>query len=1084
MRTCHVTSRVWAAECVARVFGMALAALWGVGSPVAAQAVRVAAAPGSIAAKEYPYQPVDGGIEIRNGERRFNRPLYSSVDRPDRLIALAGDRPEFMVMRITGTKSMDKLANLKLGLAGAKWLDEATPVLSRHDMGLQHYEAGAGRDAIEIDAVRGISFEGLLLRVRCRTKPAWSLVLMMGGRGTGNYDQNPKAAFDPSECKDTKTAFAGNALTISGKGPTLYAVSPAPLRFTAAHPEAVRKGPGALLAAPAGGAAVAALAAEWPDRGEIHLMLTTDKPDSKDVAAYLKSPGVAFARAVAENRTLATAVVVETPDPYLDAALPGALLGYNAAWNAPSFRHGAIAWHDTYAGWRVTYGATVAGWHERAQSHMKAFYKIQHPDGRIPATLRGDQIYNMGEVLVDQALYDCGWTGDLEPLKNGGFDAIARHLAWGERFIRTPDGLYENFLNAWNTDYKWSNGGGGAIASAYFWRANNTMAGIAGRIGKDPSVFRKRADQLADAMRSRLWSEREGVFGEHRDSRGLKLLHESPDLSSIYTPIDVGFCTPFETYRSLRFALRRFETVAGLPRGGALIYSSEWLPDHYSTRGIYTAEILNTLLALYRIGHSEAAEPFRRVIDGSFFTGPAPGSTGYVIQPDGVHRSHTDFTDTTSMYIRNVVEGLFGVQMNAPDNRIVLQPAFPREWDHASIRCPAVAYRYTWDGKSERLSVKTPRKLAPTIRLRARRAGIAKVTANGPAVTHAVEPGIGCAWITVTLLPGTESQVAVDYGDEELPKVEAPGTGAPGGACTVRIDRGRIEAVRTSRDDIVRADVSGDGASCRIPLPAEPGVPTFFVRVKHRDVQLWMPVEVDVRPAVPAAADKPKRADSALQAKPVDLGRLRNQRLADLHRNRYGPRIEPFAWAKRDGLRTVQANGRSWWERSQVKEWDTSALSAAKGRFVSDNGIPFDVPPQGADAVFTSQYTNFPNRVDIPVNLRGRKLCLLFAASISLMQSRMENGRITVLLEDGTRRTVTLRDPDTIDDWLGSGVGQPYLQGEGRPQSLGRNAHAVLQEIDLGEEETIRSVTLETFTNETMIGLLGLTVMQEKGKEE
>ena len=1026
--------------------------------------------------REYAYRPVDGGIEIQNGERRFNRPLYSSVDRPDRLIALAGDRPELMVMRITGTKSMDKLANVKLGLADGPWLDEVTPVRARYHNGVQQHEVGEGQKAVTVDAVRGMSFEGLLLRVRCDGKPSAPLVVMIGGRANANYDQNPKSAFHPAECAKTQVTFAGNTLTIAGAGPTLHAVSPAPLRFAAADPEAVGKGPGALLAAPAKGAAVGALTIDWSADGEIHLMLTPDEPDSEPVAAYRKSPRELFARAVEENRALATAVEIHTPDPWLDAAMPGALLGYNAAWNAPSFRHGAIAWHDTYAGWRVTYGATVAGWHERAQSHVKAFYDIQHKDGRIPATLRKDEIYNMGEVLVDQALYDYEWTGDLEPLKKGGFDAIARHLEWGDDFMKTPDGLYENFLNAWNTDYKWHNGGGGSIATAYFWRANKTMAEIATRLGRNPSQFRARATTIAAAMRARLWSENAGVFGEFRDVSGLKLLHESPDLSSIYTPIDVGFCTPFEAYRSLRFALRRFETVTGLPRDAALIYSSEWLPNHYSTRDIFTGEILNTLLALYRIGQGDAAEPFRRAIDASYFTGPAPGSTGYVIGRDGVHRPHTDFTDTTSMYVRNVVDGLFGLQVFAPDNRVVVQPSFPSDWKHASIRCPAASYEYTLDGKTEHLALKTPVARAATIRLRARSAEIVKVTANGKPVEPTVEPGIGCAWVVIHLPATLDSQVVVEYGPENLPVISGPSTGTPGGSCTVRIDRGRIEAVRTTQGLIDGAQISADGRECVLPLPAEPGTPTFFVAVKHRDALMWLPVEVAVSTSTPVPTAQPA---SGLRARTIDLAKFRNQRLADLHRNRYDPRIAPFPWAKRDGLRTVQANGRSWWERNMVKEWDTATLTAAKGRFVSDDGIAFDVPAAGKDAVFTSRYTNFPSRVEIPINQRARKVCMLLAASIPIMQSRMENGRVTLILEDGASRAVALRDPETIDDWLGSGYGKPYLEGDGRPQGLGRNAHAVLQEIDLGETQAVRALILETFTNETLIGLLGVTVMQE-----
>jgi hypothetical protein len=60
------------------------------------------------------YQAVEGGVEIRDGSGGFSRPLHSSVERPWRMTAWAGDRPEFMLMRISATKSMAMLANVKL----------------------------------------------------------------------------------------------------------------------------------------------------------------------------------------------------------------------------------------------------------------------------------------------------------------------------------------------------------------------------------------------------------------------------------------------------------------------------------------------------------------------------------------------------------------------------------------------------------------------------------------------------------------------------------------------------------------------------------------------------------------------------------------------------------------------------------------------------------------------------------------------------------------------------------------------------------------------------------------------------------
>jgi hypothetical protein len=160
---------------------------------------------------------------------------------------------------------------------------------------------------------------------------------------------------------------------------------------------------------------------------------------------------------------------------------------------------------------------------------------------------------------------------------------------------------------------------------------------------------------------------------------------------------------------------------------------------------------------------------------------------------------------------------------------------------------------------------------------------------------------------------------------------------------------------------------------------------------------------------------------------------------------------------------------------------DASALEKAKGKFVTDNGIPFDIPATGPDSVFTTRYQNFPNRIEIPVAKKGRKVCLLLAASIPLAQSRMENARVTVNLGGGKQRVLALRNPETIDDLLGSGKGEPYALS-GRAQPLGAKTHAVLQEIDLGDEREIVSLALETFTEETLVGLLGVTILQD-GKQ-
>lgn len=62
----------------------------------------------------------------------------------------------------------------------------------------------------------------------------------------------------------------------------------------------------------------------------------------------------------------------------------------------------------------------------------------------------------------------------------GGYEFIAGHLRFMDSSMQVPEtSLYENWLEAWNTDNKWNNGSAGSIATAYTWRAYNTMAKLA-----------------------------------------------------------------------------------------------------------------------------------------------------------------------------------------------------------------------------------------------------------------------------------------------------------------------------------------------------------------------------------------------------------------------------------------------------------------------------------------------------------------------------------------------------------------------------------------------------------------------------
>jgi len=140
------------------------------------------------------------------------------------------------------------------------------------------------------------------------------------------------------------------------------------------------------------------------------------------------------------------------------------------------------------------------------------------------------------------------------------------------------------------------------------------------------------------------------------------------------------------------------------------------------------------------------------------------------------------------------------------------------------------------------------------------------------------------------------------------------------------------------------------------------------------------------------------------------------------------------------------------------------------------------MPAQGPNACFTSRFENFPTAITIPVGLKARKLYFLLAASTNQMQSRIENGRLTVNTP-GERKILPLINPDNLDDWLSNAkydprkeLSKPYAQS-GFIQEFGANTHGLILDMDLGGLCQIDSVELECSSNEVLLGLLGLTLL-------
>ena len=394
---------------------------------------------------------------------------------------------------------------------------------------------------------------------------------------------------------------------------------------------------------------------------------------------------------------IARTIEIKTPDPLLDSLLPCQLLVADAMFEGRHITHGATNWKQAFAGWRVGYICYATGWEERFKENAREHFRSQRKDGRIPNEPQRDSMYNMCEEFVVSVMRYWKWTGDDDFMREIAYDGVKRHLAWMDRNMKVPGTeLYENWLNTWNTDNKWCNGGAGTIASAYYAFDCRVMAEVAQRLGKadDAAYFASRAKVVEDAIEKKLWHEGDGVWGEYRERFGLGRLMRAPDLSTVYIAIDN---LPFDLARNRRAVAWVEENVPThfAKDGGTLLYSSNRLPFFWSSCGRYPNETLFWALACYQVGEPELG--WRHLRDVAAISargaGCGPGVGTCDLNFDFACYGNIDFADVAAGFLRTVAEGVFGLV----DGKEI-RPSFPASWNEAEIKSPYISYRWTREG--------------------------------------------------------------------------------------------------------------------------------------------------------------------------------------------------------------------------------------------------------------------------------------------------------------------------------------------------------------------------------------------------
>ena len=482
--------------------------------------------------------------------------------------------------------------------------------------------------------------------------------------------------------------------------------------------------------------------ARWDGRGETYLLLKSNKELEAESAdtPHRGVGGLRFATEESHRHAIMSRVEINTPDPLFNTLGSILMAAADGLWDGETWQHGCIGWRTPLAGWRGCYVGDAVGWTDRSYRHFQAYARSQVKD--LPATLPhprqdsalnmaraekrwGTQMYSNGYICrypnrtnvmhhydmnlnyIDGLLWHLSYDANERKLREF-WPILKRHLEWEKRNF-DPDGdhLYDAYCCIWASDALYYNGGAVTHSSAYNYRGNLLAARIAQLIGEDGSKYSEEATAILKAMNNRLWMNDYGHWAEYQDFMGLKRLHKSAALWSIYTPIDCGACTAEQAYLATKYVDRDIPHIPIVINEedtiGYTISTTDWMPYAWSTNNVAHEEVANMALAYFQAGrNNEGFRLLKSDLTDEMLLGKSPGNFGQISYYDRErNEAYRDFGDNLGITSRAIINGLFGITPDALYGQCILKPSFPAEWQEASIRTPYLSYTYKREGSRD-----------------------------------------------------------------------------------------------------------------------------------------------------------------------------------------------------------------------------------------------------------------------------------------------------------------------------------------------------------------------------------------------
>jgi hypothetical protein len=817
-------------------------------------------------------------------------------------------------------------------------------------------------------------------------------------------------------------------------------------------------------------------------------------------------------------------LIVETPDARLNSAVNWVNNGIQANWMAPGFSHDPCMYNAYYLIWRGWYGVIQTGVWEEFRSAIelhatvrdtadsypayekdwsyKYFLRGKTPPGRIYASFTPHCTidpanyghWDCNQLFIDFIYRYYQWTADVTWIRKL-WPVIQETYTWLKEAREVDGGLYVNVLNTWISDSHEYHQGKCTQESAYVYANSLAMAEMAEALGEDGSYYRNEAAKIHRALLDKLWLNHTGHFAEYIDA--IDILHPAPELASIYHPIEFGVADAEMTYQMAKYVRDNYDA------NGKVLRGSNWYPPGRCSNQVLPSETLNTVVALYKLSETEYTyQLFSAFLDSLYHDyPPRPAFMPMTFPADS---GEPLFMDDMGLFVRATVEGLFGIEPRVPEQLIIITPNFPTAWPGARIKQRIIEYSYEKNADNICIAVKTTQPLRKQIRLPLAQQHATAVTCNSKAIPFRHEAGIGRCFV---VFESTELSQQDSFQISLAPlsyQVNAEGKVLPKENWRIAAQGCKLLRVDDPQAVLEQIELSETNVTTIIRAEAAPGKHVVFAVVQAEDIEITLPVEIEILASEVKRPVAIKSTDKKTAYQPISIDDICNARFEHFPNRIPAETVYSSGLHLRDGhLRHEILGDATGW-----LDWTYFRDRITDGIFKADNGIPFQVAREDDGALrciilatekpaylFRQDYLNWHNPgyydYDFPstttVTLNNQKatgIRIMLAGAVSHMQSYIDNIRIEVMSSTQVVKTVCLGNPTDFDMLLyhtNANFCQPLSERKYENKYIPgtfNQAHFDIVDIPLDNSE-IDGVRISILSLDTAVAIAGLTVESE-----